>query len=481
MAYEELALESYTELKNEFADKLALPSPLRAYQWEGVSFLSRTTSVLLADEMGLGKTIQAIISLRILMNAGACNRVLIVTPQSLRSNWKHEFSRWAPELPCRLVDGNSLNRSALYLLPLPVLIATYEQVRLDIELFDRDEIFDVVLLDEGQRIKNPSSNTALACRLIPRKRSWVLTGTPVENSADDLISIYGFVNAGLVNRGMPRPVVHSLIRPFFLRRTKEKTVKDLPKIIIQDLGLQLEGRQRDAYRSLWRSRTTVLDKGKNQVGEMQLLALLTKLKQICNFDPQSGESVKLEALNLILENSTLSSEKIIVFSQYVETLRWLSKNIGEFSHDIFHGKLSEDEKDEVLKRFREEPGPRAVLISLKAGGVGLNLQEASTVVLFDRWWNPATEDQAIHRAHRLGRVRPLHVIRFVVQGTVEERIEDILRDKKTVFEKYINDATNADVCPLSKDDLWRILGIGQTTITDEEKQIRRESSTSERR
>ncbi len=169
--------------------------------------------------------------------------------------------------------------------------------------------------------------------------------------------------------------------------------------------------------------------------------------------------MKLEALKVILENLSLPTDKALVFSQYVQTLRWLSDQLDDMPYKLFHGGMREQERDETIRWFRESPGPCVLLISLKAGGVGLNLQEASTVVMFDRWWNPAVEDQAMQRAHRFGRCRPLHVFRFLVDGTIEERIDALLREKRILFKEYVEGAENAEVPALSSTDLWRILGL----------------------
>ena len=434
---------------NDPFSRLDLRHPLRSYQRKGVTFFLQNDSALLADEMGLGKTVQTILAIRCLAYANACDRALVVTPRSLCKNWQREFLAWAPNLLVRIVEGNARNRQAFYHLPIPVLIATYEQIRLDSDLLDRDTVFDVVVLDEAQRIKNQRLRTSLACRGIPRKRSWALTGTPVENRPDDLISIFSFVRRQLLYRGIAIGELHSRIKPFFLRRTKQDVLPELPPILIQDLNLQLRGKQLTAYEDLWQSRLRLLKSRKAGPSEGQLLALITKLKQLCNFDPESGESAKLEALLVILENLSLPDDKALVFSQYVQTLRWLSHRIQGMPHKIFHGAMGDHNRDEALRWFRESKGPCVLLMSLKAGGVGLNLQEASTVVMFDRWWNPAVEDQAMQRAHRFGRQRPLHVIRFLVDDTIEERIETLLREKRVLFTEYV-EAQRTPTCELSR-------------------------------
>ena len=438
-----------------------IPFPLRPYQRDGVSFFSKTEAALLADEMGLGKTVQTILAIRALRQAGQCQRALIVCPRSLCANWQNEFSTWAPNLLVRVVEGTTDNRRGLDHLPIPVLITTYELMRLDGDLLDRTTPFDVVVLDEAQRVKDESSQTSVACRGIPRKRSWALTGTPVENCPDDMIALFSFVKRGLVYAGMPVGELHAAIRPLFLRRTKAEVLADLPPIILQDVHLVLDGQQLCAYRDAWHGRLTdsILC---TQRGTASLFALLTRLKQLCNMHVPSGESVKLDALKVVLENHRASGDKLLLFSQYVETLEWLATRLDGFPNRIYHGGLNGQARDETLRWFKHSAGPSMLLVSLKAGGVGLNLQEAATVVMFDRWWNPAAEDQAIQRAHRFGRKRPLHALRFIVDDTVEQRVAALLHRKRLLFDQYVNEADNAECDRLTHADLRLILGLPET-------------------
>jgi SNF2 family DNA or RNA helicase len=414
--------------------------------------------------MGLGKTVQSAVALRLVMRDLGCRRALIVTPRSLKPNWLSELDIWGADLTVRRVEGSAEDRRAFYDLPIPVLLVSYEQVRADAVELSREQRFDIVILDEAQRIKSLESATAVACRSIPRARSWCLTGTPVENSAEDLVSIFKFLDRDLLHVGMPRAEVHRLIRPFFLRRLKRDVLPDLPPIIEQDLTLELNGGQREAYVRLWSERKQLARSGGLPVTAGNMLALITRLKQLCNYEPVTGESVKLEALQLVLDNLTAEDDKIIIFSQYVETLQWLRAQIDGIPADLFHGQLDEREREAAISRFRREPGPRVLLVSLKAGGVGLNLQEASTVVLFDRWWNPAAEAQAVNRAHRFGRNRPLFVLRFRVTDSIEDRVAAILEEKQEVIGEYVDEASNATVSTLTRTDLRRILDLGQTDV-----------------
>lgn len=417
-------------------DAMSSNSDLRPYQKDGVRFLLSQDAALLADEMGLGKTVQTAVAL----SAGKdrYRRSLLVAPTPLCLNWQRELAKWAPDLSVRRVVGNSDDRAATYRLPVRVLIASYDQIRLDSRRLSGDVRFDLVVLDEAQRIKNSDSETSLACRILQRDRAWGLSGTPLENEPDDLIAIFRFVKPDLLRTGMSRHEIHEAIAGHFLRRSKSEVLQDLPPILYRDIVLELGSRQRHAYDQVWRSREQDI-RSRPGAFAANMLAMLTKLKQLCNYDPDSHESVKLDVVRSLLESIRNTKDKFLIFSQYVETLRWLSARI-DVPHEIYHGGLSSESRERVLAEFRNRPGPRGLLLSLRAGGVGLNLQEATTVVLFDRWWNPAVEYQAIHRAHRFGRQVPLQVVRFIVEDSVEERISEILHDKEGLFEDYIESA-----------------------------------------
>lgn len=422
---------------------------IRPYQRAGVSFLVARTAALLSDEMGLGKTVQVISALR---GPAEFRRALIVVPTALRVNWERELERWAPELTVRRIEGRPTERLILYHLPVDVLLASYDQIRTDALTLDSSE-FDIVILDEAQRIKNRSSAVAFACKLLRRKAAWALTGTPVENRVDDLLSIFDFLAPGLLRRDEPVQTLRSKIKPYVLRRVKSDVARELPPIIRQELRLQLDGTQRAAYDSIWAMREATARIASSY------LRLITRLKIVCNVDIASDSSVKWEALRSVLDAQTATTDKVLLFSQYVGTLRWLQQRIDNMTVRVYHGGMTERARDETLTWFREARGPCVLLISLKAGGVGLNLNDASTLILYDRWWNPAVEEQAINRAHRMGRTTPLHVLTFVVENTIEERIERILMRKAAIAEAITDTAVPEVDRLLSIQDLEEILSL----------------------
>lgn len=432
-----------------------LPFPLPAYQAEGVGFLARRKHALLADDMGLGKTIQAIVALRILLGGGFVKRALIVCPAGLKSNWKAEFRLWAPEVVVQVVQGDGGTRQLQWNSPRHVFIANYEILRNDSEFLPP---FDLVVLDEAQRIKNAETATARAIKAIPRRAAWCLTGTPLENSPQDLISLVSFMKPDvLLPSDAPPETIRSAIAPYFLRRRKTEVLKDLPPKVHFTTRLELSDAQREAYLAAEEEGTVFLRSLGETVTLHHVLALLTRLKQICNFDPKTGESAKLDYL---LESLTVlreTGEKALIFSQYTETLQFLFEHLGDYHPLLYTGEISRTQKDDVLRQFREDASCFVLLLSLQAGGVGLNLQEASYVFHFDRWWNPAVERQAEDRAYRMGQTRPVLVTRLITVETIEERIDAVLAAKQALFDRVVEEDVNASA--LSEAEYFHLVGL----------------------
>lgn len=448
------------DLRNVAEDQLKLPADLHPYQWEGVAFLHQSTSALLADEMGLGKTVQAAVALTLLLNGKSeIDRALIVAPASLTLNWMSELATWAPSLATRRLQGAAASRKAFYLLPIPVLVSSYEQIRQDgLDQIPRGR-FDLVILDEAQRIKNQNSATALACRLLPRKRAWALSATPLENDRKDTASILAFLDPD-IHRDPDASRLKKRLETMMLRRRKREVRAELPAVIAQDLHLELSAAQRVTYDDLWTARTALISEDRKD-SNTAMLGLITRLKLICNYDVASGSSSKLEALRAICEGAGQSA-RILVFSQFVQTLRQISQRIG-IPHDLLIGSMSAAQRQRSIDQFRTGQTPRALLISLRAGGVGLNLGEATHTLLFDRWWNPAVEFQAVYRAHRFHREEPLHMIRFLIRDSVEERIAEVLDRKGALFDEII-ESVEGTRNRLSKTELMAILELAEGNI-----------------
>lgn len=434
-----------------------LPFPLRDYQSAGVNFLVTRKNILLADEMGLGKTIQTIVSIRILFQEKEINNCLIVVPVSLISNWVFEFGIWGGVIKPKIIQGNQKKRLTLYSMQSPVQIVSYESIRNDLELIADSKFYDLVVIDEAQRIKNDTSATSKIIKKIPRKYSWALTGTPLENNIEDIASIFGFVKPKTISKyDFPREIKEK-IDQFTIRRRKREVLKELPDVIEQTVRISLTPTQWTTYentRSEQYKYIKQLDKKEKISG---ILALITELKKITNFDSYSEESSKADYISEILEEKKMLNEKVIIFSQYVETLKFLERKFHSYKTQMYTGGQSQSERDEIISSYKQSEEFELLLISLKAGGVGLNLQETDTLILFDRWWNPAVEEQAIGRADRFGREGSLHVIKFVTHNTIEERIERLLFDKKDLFNKIVEEVT-PKTNKFSEEDLMFIIG-----------------------
>jgi SNF2 family DNA or RNA helicase len=430
--------------------ELVMPFEPFAYQYEGIAWLFSQNSALLADEMGLGKTMQAITAIRLLMRSGQARRVLLICPKPLIPNWQREFKLWAEELPVMLLEGDASRRKMLWTMPgINILIANYELMSRDLEdLIDADfPRIDLLVLDEAQRIKNRESRTAQVARSIPRKRSWALTGTPIENRPEELASLYEFLEVVPPRADPDLKQLQKLSKTYILRRTKDRVLTDLPPRLDRDEYLELTPAQEHAYKIAEKEGVIHLNELGDSISVQHVFELVLRLKQITNFDPLTGESAKLDRLLADMEEIAASNGKAILFSQWVKALDWLKDRLGPFGPLLYHGGVSTAQREPVLKRFREDPDSHLLLMSYGTGAVGLNLQFAGYVFLFDRWWNPAVEDQAINRAHRIGQKNPVIVTRFISKDTIEERIDTVLRQKRELFASVLGDGrtTNASL------------------------------------
>jgi SNF2 family DNA or RNA helicase len=449
-------------LENLFAGKqIQLPFQPFPYQMEGIAFLMPRHAALLADEMGLGKTAQAIIALRLLLHAGLIGNSLLVCPKPLVHNWSHELRSWAPDLPFEVIAGDLPTRRAAWLVSnCPLKLVNYEILTRDADILGDTRLhFDLVVLDEAQRIKNRGSKTADVVCSLHRSRSWALTGTPIENKHEDLVNLFAFVDPGRVPVDTPARRLPQLTSECILRRVKEDVMTDLPPKIIRDAVLELTPHQRAAYELAEQDGVVRLNALGETITVQHVFELVLRLKQICNFDPATGQSAKLEQLLADMQEVAESGRKAIVFSQWVEPLEFLAPPLAPFGPLLFHGRVPSATRQAVLERFRNDPSKHVLLMSYGTGSVGLNLQFTNYVFLFDRWWNPAVEDQAINRAHRIGQKSQVTVTRFISQGTIEGRIAEVLERKRQLFNELIEQNEQPSSMGMTEEEIFSLFDI----------------------
>lgn len=427
--------------------ELLMPFEPFRYQYEGVAWLFGRQAGLLADEMGLGKTMQTIVTIRMLLRSGQVKRVLIVCPKPLIPNWQRELALWAEEIPVAVVEGKTAKREVMWSSPqIPVLLCNYEVMARDLRDIPEEMMprFDLVVLDEAQRIKNKDSTTAQVARSIPRRRSYLLTGTPIENRPEELVSLFEFLELLPKNADPDLKQLRKLSEGYILRRTKDLAQPDMPPRLDNNAVIDLAPSQRAAYDFAEKEGVVRLDDLGDEITVQHVFELVLRLKQIANYDPVTGESSKLERLVADMEEIAASGGKAILFSQWTKTLDWIEERTRQFGCMVYHGGVPHKKRQPILDQFKEDPSKHLILMSYGTGAVGLNLQFCGYVFLFDRWWNPAIEDQAVNRAHRVGVKSKVIVNKFICQDTVEERIDRVLNEKRAIFEAVLGDGDALD-------------------------------------
>ncbi|WP_245864056.1 DEAD/DEAH box helicase [Paenibacillus donghaensis] len=447
-------------------DHLDFPVPeslipvLRDYQQHGFQWLKTLAHYrfggILADDMGLGKTLQSIAFLLSELDSirESGQPALIVAPASLVYNWLNELKKFTPQLRAVIADGNLTERSRILQSPAgaDVIITSYPLLRRDVKLY-KGRSFHTLILDEAQTIKNHATQTAQAVQVLQARHRFALTGTPVENTLEDLWSIFSTVLPGLFPgkkafHDLPRETVAQRARPFLLRRLKRDVLKELPDKIESLQASELLPEQKKLYvaylAQLQKEALKHLNKdsffGQSRI---KILAGLTRLRQLCCHpalfvEGYTGGSAKFEQLLEIIEECRSSGKRMLVFSQFTEMLGLIGRELGVQGVPYFYldGQTPASQRVELCDRFNQ--GNRDLfLISLKAGGTGLNLTGADTVILYDLWWNPAVEQQAADRAHRMGQKNVVQVIRLVAQGTVEDKMYELQQKKKNLIDEVI--------------------------------------------
>jgi SNF2 family DNA or RNA helicase len=444
-----------------------LTATLRPYQRQGVNWLSflreHGLNALLADDMGLGKTLQAICLIS--------GRTLVVAPTSVIHSWRDQILRFRPKLSVSLYHGPSrlLSRDS------DVTITTYAVLRLDIEKL-LENSWDMIVLDEAQTIRNPDSQVARAAYRLEAQFKVSLSGTPVENSLEDLWSQFYFLNRGLLGsrrefeEGVARAVraadveasmrLRRRVTPLILRRLKRDVAKELPPKTEVVLACELNGEERTLYEAvLGSSRSELIERLEQGESMFSVLEVLLRLRQACCHPAllpgqSASSSSKVEMLVESLATSIEQEHRALVFSQWTSLLDLVEPHL--LSHGISFSRIdgSTLNRAELVEQFQRTDGPQVMLLSLKAGGLGLTLTAADHVYILDPWWNPAVEDQAADRAYRIGQENPVIVHRLVAQDTIEERILELQQRKRGLLAAALGQEGEVS---LSREDVLQLL------------------------
>lgn len=454
--------------ETEYKIPKTIKGTLRDYQKFGFKWL-KTLSVyglggILADDMGLGKTLQVITLLQYEKQLSGFCPSIVVVPTSLIYNWCSEVQKFAPELTITAVVGNKAERQNLINSGLnsDILVTSYALIRRDVDEY-KSFSFRYCILDEAQHIKNPSSQAARAVKQLVSNHRLALTGTPMENNLSELWSVFDFILPGYlrshskfvekyevpISKG-DNSVLSSLskqIKPFILRRLKQDVLKELPEKIEHVIEAELTDEQKKLYVAYLEQAKGDIFKEINEKGfeksQIKILSVLTRLRQLCCHpalfvENYEGDSGKLLLLKEIVEESLVAGHRILLFSQFTSMLAiikaWLTEAEVEFLY--LDGSTPAEERIRLVRGFNNGEG-KIFLLSLKSGGIGLNLTGADTVIHYDPWWNPAVEDQATDRAYRIGQTKTVHVMKLVTHGTIEEKILGLKDRKKQLVDAVI--------------------------------------------
>lgn len=432
------------------------------YQVDGARFLMEHPVALLGDEMGLGKSIQAIAALRVLIRRGEVTRALVLCPKTLIFDWYYKLRRWAPDLRTVPVEGPRRRRWWYWRCQVHVHLAGYETWREDLRTgLAAPDAYDLIILDEIQRIKNPGTATHRAVARVDARWRWGLSGTPLENRLEELLAVFAYLKPGLLpdRKGCPMEEIHRRIAPYVLRRRKADVLSHLPPKEHRTVWLDLTPAQRMAYEAAERAGVIAIRQAGRAAAPMIALALLNKLKQICNLDPATGSSCKMAFLEQELAPLIERGEKALIFSQYPKVaLEPLLPRLERFGTVLFDGSLSDWTRQLVVHHFQHRDVPRVLAMSLKAGGVGITLTRANHVFHLDSWWNPAVAQQAEDRAHRIGQRRPVYVTTLLTRGTVEERIAELVEQKRELFHQVMDPLTEMNEAQEQQYVLQRLTG-----------------------
>ena len=469
----------FKNIKNrKFDVSKELNATLRDYQVDSLNWFESLDYLgfggILADEMGLGKTIQTI---SFLLNKKD-KLSLIVTPTSLIHNWKSEFEKFAPSLKIGISHGLKKDRLNLIknIYDYDIILTTYGSLRNDLDYYEKIK-FDYCIIDEAQNIKNPLASATDAVKAIDANNKFALTGTPIENNLLELWSIFDFImpgylysltkfNAVFIRDENKIDNLKAMIKPFILRRTKKEVIKELPPKIEKKYFVEMGKSQKNAYGIYVENVKEKLNDKKEIKNKITVFSYLTKLRQLC-LDPSlviedyKGKSAKIDTCLEILKEQINEDNKILIFSQFTSVLNSLGEKLSKnkISYYYLDGSTKSMDRINLVNDFNNNEDVKVFLISLKAGGTGLNLTSANTVIHFDPWWNPSVENQASDRAHRIGQKNVVEVIKLITKGTIEEKILELQQKKKELIDNMIDGSlsNSSMLSTISEEDIMYLL------------------------
>ena len=420
---------------------------LYPFQRSGVEWLIGRREGILADDMGLGKTVQVVTAMRLLFNRAALRTVLVVCPKGLIGTWERECAHWAPELGVAVLTPPAQIREAAWKAVAGrrhVLLTNYEQLRRPPAIL-REAPPDLIVADEAHRLRNYDTQVTYGCFQLAPKRYWALTGTPLERDMEDLVTLLSLVAPRSFAPGDAKRLHPSSLsaraRPYMLRRRKRDVLEDLPDVLDTTETLELSGAQGRAYRAAVKQYRRTGRPGDE-------LALLTRLQALCDIEPESRESCKVDWVMYALGRIREQAEKAVVFSHRLEPLRELRHRVverwGVKAVELLVGDMDRETRERAVTQFRSDDRALALLASSRVGGEGLTLVEANHVFLVNQWWNPSANDQARDRVVRIGQRRKVRVYRSCCRGTIEEALERILKAKRELFDDVVERLASGD-------------------------------------
>ncbi len=439
-------LSSYTKMRSNIKERLycyfnAIDNKysLKSFQKEGVDFLLQDNSdfKILADDMGLGKTVQGIYGLASGFKNGLYSRALIVVPNHLVFNWIAEFEFWAPNLkigPC--IPNKSINEEAwsICLNSLQVIVTSYEKIK-NLPEKIRNYNFDCVVADEAQRVKNTSAEVTNSFSKLNSKKLWLLTGTPVENSKSDMITLLTLSNKTGANdsfKDKSEDFIRSFTRKYLLRRVKEDVLDDMPKVNIVESLIDLNPEQLNTYSNLIENHKRSKEK------KMNPLQLFNLLRKTCDYDEKTKSSSKAEEIIKIVENVLKKGEKVVIFSYTLEPLKIIQELLSSsVTVGVLTGEVDLEKREEIKTNFQVKGTIDVLLATAQVAGTGATFTKANHVIFFNEWWNPALNAQARDRIVRIGQEKECFVYKFYTKDTVEERLKELLENKKELFQEIV--------------------------------------------